>query len=77
MKPHRIMTLQEYAEGPIVGWHRVCRNVDGFGNVGVIFEEQDKLSQSSYWRCECGEAWADAIKCCPDCGKSPAPQDRA
>ena len=36
-KPHRTMTQAEYAAMEIDGWHEVCRNVDGFGGVGVRF----------------------------------------
>lgn len=35
--PHKVMTLEEYAATPIIGWHEVCRNVDGFGGVGVRY----------------------------------------
>jgi len=35
--PHKIMTPEEYAAMPIKGWHEVCRDVDGFGGVGVRF----------------------------------------
>lgn len=34
-KAHKVMTAEEYAAMPIVGWHEVCRDVDGFGGVGV------------------------------------------
>lgn len=34
---HRVMTAAEYIETPIVGWHQVCRNIDGFNNVGVRY----------------------------------------
>jgi hypothetical protein len=36
-KPHKTMTLDEYNTMPIIGWHEVCRDVDGFGGVGVRF----------------------------------------
>lgn len=36
-KAHKTMTPEEYASMPIVGWHAVCRNYDGFGGVGVRF----------------------------------------
>jgi len=36
-KAHKIMTAEEYAAMTIVGWHEVCRDVDGFGGVGVRF----------------------------------------
>lgn len=34
---HKIMTPEEYAAMPIIGWHEVCHNVDGFGAVGIRF----------------------------------------
>jgi hypothetical protein len=34
---HKVMTPAEYAAMVIVGWHEVCRNVDGCGGVGVRF----------------------------------------
>lgn len=36
-KPHKVMTADEYADMLIIGWHEVCRDVDGFGGVGVRF----------------------------------------
>lgn len=36
-KAHKVMTPAEYAAMPIIGWHEVCRDVDGFGGVGVRF----------------------------------------
>ena len=36
-KAHKVMTPEEYAAMPIVGWHEVCRDVDGFGGVGVRY----------------------------------------
>jgi len=36
-RPHKTMTPNEYAAQTIVGWHEVCRNVDGCGNVGVRY----------------------------------------
>lgn len=36
-KAHKVMTPEEYARMPIVGWHEVCRDFDGFGGVGVRF----------------------------------------
>jgi hypothetical protein len=36
-KPHKTMTAEEYAAMKIEGWHEVCRNVDGFGGVGIRF----------------------------------------
>jgi len=36
-KAHKVMTPEEYAAMPIVGWHEVCRDFDGFGGVGVRF----------------------------------------
>lgn len=41
IKAHKVMTPEEYAAMPIEGWHRVYRNVDGFGAVGVSFGAQD------------------------------------
>lgn len=36
-KPHHVMTTDEYSAMQIKGWHEVCRDVDGFGGVGVRF----------------------------------------
>lgn len=36
-KAHKVMTPEEYAAMPLIGWHEVCRDVDGFGGVGVRF----------------------------------------
>ena len=35
--PHKVMTPEEYAAMPIIGWHEVCRDIDGFGGVGIRF----------------------------------------
>lgn len=37
LKAHKVMTPEEYAALPIVGWHEVCKDFDGFGGVGVRF----------------------------------------
>jgi len=34
---HKVMTAEEYITEPIVGWHMVCRDVDGFGNIGIRY----------------------------------------
>lgn len=34
-KPHKTMTTAEYYSFSIIGWHEVCRDVDGFGGVGI------------------------------------------
>lgn len=36
-KAHKVMTPEEYERMPIVGWHEVCKDFDGFGGVGVRF----------------------------------------
>lgn len=36
-QPHKIMTPEEYAATKIIGWHSVCKNVDGAGNIGIRF----------------------------------------
>ena len=36
-RPHKVMTPAEYDSMLIQGWHEVCRDVDGCGNVGVRF----------------------------------------
>lgn len=35
--PHKVMTPEEYAAIQLKGWHEVCRNIDGFGGVGVRY----------------------------------------
>jgi hypothetical protein len=34
---HKVMTPEEYQAMSLQGWHEVCKNVDGFGGVGVRF----------------------------------------
>jgi hypothetical protein len=41
-KPHKVMTPEEYAAVPIIGWHEVCRDVDGRGGVGVRYLGTDQ-----------------------------------
>jgi hypothetical protein len=41
-QPHKVMTPDEYRCMVIVGWHEVCRNVDGCGGVGVRFLGTDQ-----------------------------------
>jgi hypothetical protein len=36
-KAHKVMTQEEYMAMPIIGWHEVYRDIDGFGGVGVRF----------------------------------------
>lgn len=36
-KPDKTMTAEEYLAANLKGWHQVCWNVDGFGNVGVRY----------------------------------------
>jgi hypothetical protein len=36
-QPHKVMTAEEYAAVPIVGWHEVCRDVDGAGGTGIRY----------------------------------------
>lgn len=48
-KAHKVMTPEEYAALPLVGWHMVCRDFDGFGGVGIRFlgmPEGDTMSQN-------------------------------
>lgn len=44
-KPHKVMTPEEYAAMPLQGWHEVCRDVDGFGGVGVRYLGRDETSR--------------------------------
>jgi hypothetical protein len=37
-RPHKIMTPEEYAALRIIGWHRVCKDADGFGGIGIQYE---------------------------------------
>lgn len=41
VRPHKTMTPEEYAAFAIKGWHYVCKDVDGFGGVGVRFISPD------------------------------------
>lgn len=36
-RAHKVMTAEEYAAMPIIGWHEVCRDVDGFGGIGIRY----------------------------------------
>lgn len=36
-KPHLTMTPEEYAAMKINGWHEICRDIDGFGGVGIRY----------------------------------------
>ena len=36
-KADRVMTPEEYAAVPLVGWHMVCRDFDGFGAIGIKY----------------------------------------
>lgn len=46
MKPHKTMTPEEYAALKIKGWHMVCKDVDGFGGVGIRYLPQpEKLER--------------------------------
>lgn len=35
--PHKVLTPEEYNNMALKGWHEVCKNVDGFGAVGIRF----------------------------------------
>lgn len=35
---HKVMTPEEYASLNLKGWHSVCHDIDGFGNVGIRYE---------------------------------------
>jgi hypothetical protein len=37
LKAHKIMTPEEYAALPLQGWHMVCKDIDGFGGIGVRY----------------------------------------
>lgn len=76
-KPHKIMTPEEYAALPIRGWHRVCRDIDGAGNVGVQFDgvivplrpndpDQNYLRCSQHPKCEGPSLRPDHDEVCPD-----------
>ena len=36
-KADKVMTPEEYAAVPIIGWHMVCKNFDGFGAIGIKY----------------------------------------
>lgn len=40
-KAHKVMTPEEYAAMPLIGWHMACKDFDGFGAVGVCFITPD------------------------------------
>lgn len=42
-KAHKVMTPEEYAALPLVGWHMVCRDFDGFGGVAIRFISADEV----------------------------------
>lgn len=37
---HKRMTFEEYMALPLVGWHKVCKNIDGMGGIGVQYLPQ-------------------------------------
>ena len=39
---HIIMTEDEYSELKIIGWHKVCKNIDSAGNIGVQYLGETK-----------------------------------
>lgn len=47
VRAHKTMTPEEYAAMPIVGWHMVCRDYDGFGGTGVRFITNGVLDAES------------------------------
>lgn len=46
-RAHKTMTPDEYAAMPIVGWHYVCRDYDGFGGTGVRFITDGVIESAS------------------------------
>ena len=45
-RAHKIMTPEEYAAMPLIGWHEVCRDVDGFGGIGIRYLGASALPQA-------------------------------
>lgn len=37
LKPHKVMTREEYNALSLKGWHMVCHDVDGAGGTGVRY----------------------------------------
>lgn len=35
---HRVMTPEEYSALKLIGWHSVCKNVDGLGSIGIRYQ---------------------------------------
>lgn len=60
-KPHKVMTPQEYAAMSIIGWHSVCRNVDGFGNVGIQFQDEAQ-QESCEFEVQCDREYRDRMR---------------
>lgn len=47
-KSHKVMTPEEYAVMPIIGWHEVCRDIDGFGGTGIRFIGESSASSTTH-----------------------------
>ena len=43
--PHKVMTLAEYEADNILGWHSVCYNYDGCGNVAIRYHAAPTVTQ--------------------------------
>ncbi len=69
------MTQEEYAGMPIVGWHEVCRDVDGAGGVGVRFLGDAEPVQRLLFDAlkDMAEFWAYGMAKPP--GAKPSPED--
>jgi hypothetical protein len=52
-KPHKVMTPKEYDATLITGWHEVCRDVDGFGGVGIRYTSATIPANTQALRCTC------------------------
>lgn len=65
-KPHKTMTPEEYAAMPIIGWHEVCRNVDGCGGIGIRFLSSDNTCD----RCDGTGNEPGYNRVCEKCGGS-------
>jgi len=62
-KADRVMTPEEYAAMPIIGWHQVCKDFDGCGNVGVRFSSPPNTSGIQGGKC----AGCDGHECDKGC----------
>ena len=46
-KAHKVMTPEEYTALVLIGWHKVCKNIDDTGGVGIQYLPQPATTNRS------------------------------